>query len=125
VGLPPDEFAGRRPSSLSGGQRQRVAIARALAGAPDVLLMDEPFGALDALTRAELHDVFLRLRTRVSITTLIVTHDFPEAVKLADRIAVMYRGVIEQIAPAAELLEFPATPYVRALIERVMPRSSS
>ena len=125
VGLPPETFAHRKPSSLSGGQRQRVAIARALAGDPQILLMDEPFGALDVLTRAELHDTFLRLRAERPITTLLVTHDLAEAAKLADRIAVMYRGAIEQIASVERLLHSPATPYVRALVNQLSSAAPS
>lgn len=118
VGLPPATFAARWPRDLSGGQRQRVAIARALAADPRTILLDEPFGALDAITRGELHEVFLELRRRLSLTLLLVTHDLHEAVVLADRIAVLRNGRIEQIAEPASLRAEPATPYVRQLLDR-------
>jgi osmoprotectant transport system ATP-binding protein len=118
VGLPAAELGKRWPRELSGGQRQRVAIARALAARPATLLLDEPFGALDALTRAELQDVFLALRRDTAITALLVTHDLHEAALLADRVAVLRRGKIEQVAPPAELVSAPATPYVRELLAR-------
>lgn len=106
------------PSQLSVGQRQRVAIARALAPDPAVILLDEPFGALDAITRGDVQEAFLALRTRLSITMLLVTHDIAEAIRLADRIAVMRQGQIEQLAAARELQEHPATLYVKRLLER-------
>jgi osmoprotectant transport system ATP-binding protein len=124
VGLPADGFAQRRPSQLSGGQRQRVAIARALAGNPEIVLLDEPFGALDAITRAELQDVFLQLRRSLALTALLVTHDLNEAALLADRLAVLRGGAIEQIATAGELIAQPATPYVRELALRARLRVS-
>lgn len=118
VGLAPATFAERFPSELSGGQRQRVAIARALAAQPESLLLDEPFSALDAITRAELHEAFLDLRKRLRITTLLVTHDLREAVLLADRIAVMRHGRLEQAGTPAEVFTTPATPYVADLIRK-------
>jgi osmoprotectant transport system ATP-binding protein len=118
VGLPPHTFAERRPRQLSGGQRQRVAIARALAAESNVVLLDEPFGALDAITRAELQDAFLRLRRDLRITALLVTHDLHEADLLADRVAVLRGGRIEQFASPDTLRRAPATPYVRELLER-------
>lgn len=118
VGLPPADFGSRWPRELSGGQRQRVALARALAGRPGLVLLDEPFGALDAITRAELQDTFARLRREAGLTAVLVTHDLREALRLADRIAVLWRGKVEQIAEPAALLAEPATPYVRRLIER-------
>ncbi|MGN6393524.1 MAG: ATP-binding cassette domain-containing protein [Gemmatimonadales bacterium] len=108
----------RWPRELSGGQRQRVAVARALAASPDIVLLDEPFGALDAITRADLQNTLLDLRRRLGFTTLLVTHDLTEAFLLADRVAVMHRGRIEQIAAPAELRARPATDYVRALLAR-------
>jgi osmoprotectant transport system ATP-binding protein len=118
VGLPPERFGGRWPRELSGGQRQRVAIARALAASPRIVLLDEPFGALDAITRAELQTSFDALRRRLAITALFVTHDLHEAALLADRIAVLRDGRIEQIASPAELMAAPATDYVRDLLTR-------
>jgi osmoprotectant transport system ATP-binding protein len=118
VGLPAGNFGGRWPVELSGGQRQRVAIARALAPDPAVVLLDEPFGALDAITRGDLQEAFAELRSRLSLTMLLVTHDIGEAIRLADRIAVMRQGKIEQLAPAAELRDKPATLYVKRLLER-------
>ncbi|HEX9935775.1 MAG TPA: ATP-binding cassette domain-containing protein [Longimicrobium sp.] len=118
VGLPPERFGGRWPRELSGGQRQRVAIARALAASPRIVLLDEPFGALDAITRAELQTSFDALRRRLAITALFVTHDLHEAALLADRIAVLRDGRIEQVASPAELMAAPATEYVRDLLAR-------
>jgi osmoprotectant transport system ATP-binding protein len=118
VGLPAATFAARWPHELSGGQRQRVAIARAIAGTPSIVLLDEPFGALDAITRAELQEMLLELRRELAVTILLVTHDLHEALLLADRIAVMRSGRIEQAAPPAELLEFPASDYVGQLLRR-------
>src|SRR5215207_3379837 len=91
VGLDPEAMGSRWPRELSGGQRQRVAVARALAARPDLVLLDEPFGALDAITRADLQSTFLELRRKLEITTLLVTHDLAEAFLLADRVAVMHR----------------------------------
>jgi len=118
VGLPAAEYGARWPRELSGGQRQRVAIARSLAASPTIMLLDEPFGALDAITRAELQTVFDELRCATGITAVFVTHDLHEAALLADRVAVLRRGRIEQIAPPAELVARPATDYVRDLLAR-------
>jgi osmoprotectant transport system ATP-binding protein len=118
VGLEPGAMSRRWPRDLSGGQRQRAAVARALAARTDLVLLDEPFGALDAITRAELQDTLLGLRRELGFTTLLVTHDLAEAGLLADRIAVMHRGRIEQVATAAELRAAPATDYVRDLLAR-------
>lgn len=118
VGLPADVYGDRPPSQLSGGQRQRVAIARALAARPGVLLMDEPFGALDAITRAELHEAFSALRDKLQATLLLVTHDLLEAALLADRMAVMHGGRLEQVADMETLMRTPATDYVRRLVTR-------
>jgi osmoprotectant transport system ATP-binding protein len=118
VGLEPARFGDRRPRELSGGQRQRVAVARALAAGPEVVLLDEPFGALDAITRADLQTVFLAIRRELGLTAVLVTHDLPEAFLLADRVAVLRAGRLEQVGPAAELRAAPATPYVRELLER-------
>jgi osmoprotectant transport system ATP-binding protein len=118
VGLAAREFGGRWPRELSGGQRQRVAIARALAASPRIVLLDEPFGALDAITRAELQTAFGELRRRMAITAVLVTHDLHEAALLADRVAVLRRGRIEQVAPPRTLIDAPATDYVRDLLAR-------
>jgi osmoprotectant transport system ATP-binding protein len=118
VGLEPEVFGQRWPRELSGGQRQRVAVARALAASPDLILLDEPFGALDAITRADLQTTFHRVRKELGVTAVLVTHDLHEAFLLADRIVVMRQGRIEQTAPAQELRRAPATDYVRQLLER-------
>ncbi len=118
VGLNPGEFAARWPRELSGGQRQRVAIARALAAHPDAVLLDEPFGALDAITRGELREAFAELRGRLRLTTLIVTHDLSEALELADRIVVLRHGRVEQTATPATVLSAPASAYVATLLAR-------
>ena len=118
VGLPPKLYGQRWPTELSGGQRQRVAIARALAPDPAVVLLDEPFGALDAITRGDLQEAFVELRKRLSLTMLLVTHDISEAIRLADRIGVMRQGKIEQLASADVLRHQPATLYVKRLLER-------
>lgn len=117
VGLDPGRHGPRYPAELSGGQRQRVAIARALAADPRVILLDEPFGALDALTRLELHRQFLDLKRRLGLTTVLVTHDLGEAFRLADRVGVMRNGRLLQLGPPPELVDHPADPYVRELLE--------
>jgi len=122
VGLDAPAVGNRWPRELSGGQRQRVAVARALAARPDIILLDEPFGALDAITRADLQESFLELRRELGLTALLVTHDIAEAFLLADRIAVMRLGRVEQVAPAGELRASPATEYVRALLARARVR---
>lgn len=119
VGLSADTYGSRFPDALSGGQRQRVGVARALAADPDVLLMDEPFGALDAVTREELQDELLELVRRLSKTVLFVTHDLFEAVRLADRIAVLHEGRLQQVGRAAELYRRPATGFVADLFGRL------
>ena len=118
VGLEPERFGSRWPRELSGGQRQRVAVARALAAGPGVVLLDEPFGALDAITRADLQATFLRLQRELALTALLVTHDLAEAFLLADRVGVLRSGRLEQIATPAGLRAEPATPYVRDLLQR-------
>ena len=115
-------YGDRWPHQLSGGQRQRVAIARALAAAPRIVLLDEPFGALDAITRSDLQQMFARLRTETGVAALLVTHDLNEACLLADRIAVMRAGRIEQDAAPRELVAAPATAYVRELLTRAHVR---
>jgi osmoprotectant transport system ATP-binding protein len=118
VGLEPGRFGPRRPGELSGGQRQRVALARALAARPAAVLLDEPFGALDAITRGELREAFAELRARVAFTCVLVTHDLHEAVALATRIVVLRGGRVEQAATPGELLARPATDYVERLLAR-------
>jgi len=105
-------FENRLPVQLSGGQRQRIALARALAIEPRILLLDEPFGALDALVRKELRSWVKQLQRQLKITTLFVTHDQDEAIEIADRIVVMNTGRIEQIGTPTEVCEEPATPFV-------------
>jgi osmoprotectant transport system ATP-binding protein len=113
VGLPPASFRDRYPAQLSGGQRQRVGVARALGADPDVLLMDEPFGAIDPITRERLQDEFLRLQQEVRKTVVFVTHDIEEAVKLGDRIAILRQGgILAQHDTPAEILGSPATEFV-------------
>jgi osmoprotectant transport system ATP-binding protein len=113
VGLDPDEYRERYPAQLSGGQRQRVGVARALAADPPVLLMDEPFGAIDPVTRVRLQDEFLRLQQEVRKTVVFVTHDIEEAVKIGDRIAILdVGGVLEQFDTPAEILGRPASAMV-------------
>jgi osmoprotectant transport system ATP-binding protein len=109
--------ASRYPAELSGGQRQRAAFARALAADPPLILLDEPFGALDALTRLELHRQFLELKSRLAKTAVLVTHDLGEAFRLADRIGVMRAGRLLQLGAPKELEESPADPYVSTLLE--------
>lgn len=113
----PQEVAGRAPAALSGGQRQRVGVARALAAEPSLMLMDEPFGALDPLTRDALGADYRELHDRLGLTTLMVTHDMTEAVLLADRIVVLRDGRIVADGTAADLLSRTADPEVRALLE--------
>jgi len=117
VGLEPGTYRGRWPDELSGGQRQRVGLARALAADPPVLLMDEPFGALDSVTRSELHDEFRRLQSALQRTVVLVTHDVREASALADRIAVLHDGeIIACDTPGALLAS--VDPRVKALVGR-------
>jgi osmoprotectant transport system ATP-binding protein len=117
VGLDPATYAGRYPHELSGGQAQRVGVARALAGDPPVLLMDEPFGAVDPIQRDRLQQEFLRLHAQLHKTVIMVTHDVDEAVRMGDRIAVLSQGgVLEQYETPAELLAHPATAFVSDFI---------
>lgn len=116
VHLDPKIYRKRRPSQLSGGQQQRVGIARAMAADPKVLLMDEPFGAIDAITRASLQDELRRIQQQLKKTILFVTHDVDEALRLADRIIVMQAGKVVQFAPPYDILTKPATDFVRQLI---------
>ncbi|GAB4210556.1 MAG: TOBE-like domain-containing protein [Synechococcales cyanobacterium] len=109
-------YGERFPSQLSGGQRQRVALARALAVQPQVLLLDEPFGALDAKVRKELRTWLRRLHDEVHVTTVFVTHDQEEAMEVADQIVVMNHGQIEQVGSPAEVYDHPATPFVMSFV---------
>jgi osmoprotectant transport system ATP-binding protein len=123
VELEPGVFRARRPDQLSGGQAQRVGLARALAAEPAILLLDEPFGALDPATRDRLQQSFSRLRRELALTVLFVSHDMAEALLLADRIAVMDAGRILQAGTPRELLAAPADARVAALLET--PRRQS
>ena len=114
-----DFLAHRLPSELSGGQRQRVALARALAVQPAVLLLDEPFGALDAKVRQELRSWLRRLHDEIGLTSVFVTHDQEEALELADRVVIFNHGVIEQDGTPEEVVEHPATPFVANFVGRV------
>jgi osmoprotectant transport system ATP-binding protein len=116
VGLPPAEFRKRFPRQLSGGQQQRVGLARALATDPAILLMDEPFGALDAITRARMQDELLRIQRDVRKTILFVSHDIEEAFKLGNEIAVLHDGKLMQTGTPVDLLANPANDYVRQLV---------
>ena len=117
VGLDP-ELKSRYPAELSGGQQQRVGIARALAASPAILLMDEPFGAVDGITRGQLQNELQRIHRQTGITVLFVTHDIAEALKLGTRVLVLDAGGIQQFAPPRELLQHPATGFVRRLTEQ-------
>jgi osmoprotectant transport system ATP-binding protein len=116
VGLPAKEYRQRFPRQLSGGQQQRVGLARALATDPAILLMDEPFGALDAITRARMQDELLRIQRNVRKTILFVSHDIEEAFKLGNQVAVMSEGKLIQIGSPVELLAQPANDFVRRLV---------
>jgi osmoprotectant transport system ATP-binding protein len=117
VQLEPAEFRRRRPDQLSGGQQQRVGLARALAAEPQLLLLDEPFGALDPLTRDHLQRSFQEIRRRLELTVMFVTHDMVEALLLGDRIAVLHEGRLVQVGSPAELLRRPADDTVAELME--------
>ncbi len=116
VNLPAGEFGARRPRQLSGGQRQRVGVARAIAADPSVLLMDEPFGALDPIARRALQREFLDWKRRLGKAVLLVTHDMREAFLLADRVAVMDRGTIRQVGTQEDLVRRPADDFVREFV---------
>ena len=117
VGLPPAQYAKRLPAELSGGERQRVGVARALGADPNILLMDEPFGAIDPIARVRLQNELLRLQKVVAKTIVFVTHDIDEAIKIGDRVALFSQGgVLEQYATPAELLAHPASKFVEGFL---------
>lgn len=116
VGMPPSEFMNKYPSELSGGQKQRVGVARALGADPPILLMDEPFGAIDPITREKLQDEFLRIQKEIKKTIVFVTHDIDEAIKLGDKIALMKDGKIVQYDTTAHLLTNPKDDFVKSFI---------
>lgn len=117
VNLDPERYRSRYPRQLSGGEQQRVGVARAIAARPAVLLMDEPFGAVDAIVRASLQDETLRIARKLQTTILFVTHDVDEALRLADRIVVMREGKVVQYDTPLVILSAPATPYVEQLLD--------
>ena len=116
VGLPHADYANRYPTQLSGGEQQRVGLARALAVTPPTMLMDEPFGALDAITRRRLQNALVRIHQQISQTVVFVTHDIDEALRLADKIAVMREGRIEQYGTPLEIMQSPANDFVSNLV---------
>lgn len=120
VGLPHAEFGNRRPRELSGGQQQRVGVGRALAARPGAILMDEPFGALDPITRDELQNDYRKMHREMGLTAVMVTHDMTEALLMADRIAVMYAGELVGLGTPHELMTAPPHAYVKALMD--MPK---
>lgn len=116
VDLKPDKYRNKKPRELSGGQKQRVGVARALAANPKVMLMDEPFGALDTITRAKLQDEFLKIQEKIKKTIVFVTHDIDEAIKMGDKIAVLKDGRVVQMGTSMEILLHPADPFVSELL---------
>ena len=116
VGLEPKEFRDRYPAQLSGGQQQRVGLARALAVDPKIMLMDEPFGAVDSITREKLQDELVRLHKETGKTFLFVTHDIEEAFKLGDRVIIMNEGTIRQFDTPEAIIRHPADPFVASLV---------
>ncbi|HEX9687762.1 MAG TPA: ATP-binding cassette domain-containing protein [Thermoanaerobaculia bacterium] len=121
VNLPAGEFGDRRPRELSGGQRQRVGVARALAADPPVLLMDEPFGALDPIARRSMQREFAEWKRRLGKAVLLVTHDLREAFRLGDHVAILDRGRARQIGTPREILESPADDFVREFVSDELP----
>ena len=125
VGLDPGEFGNRFPSELSGGQRQRVALARALAADPEALLLDEPFGSLDAVSRYDVQTAFADVQRELSVTMVLVTHDLSEAARLSRDIVVTHAGRIEQRGTLAQLRDSPSTHYVAALVQTAIGQLKS
>lgn len=119
VNMDPEQFRGRYPSQLSGGQQQRVGLARALAAKPSIMLLDEPFGAIDAINRIKLQDEFLRIHRQEGVTAIFVTHDVTEALKLGSRVMIMNEGRLQQLAAPEKILSEPANSYVASLIRSV------
>jgi len=117
VGLDPDQYATRMPSELSGGEQQRVGIVRALATKPNIVLMDEPFSALDPLSRKQLQDLVLKLHEELQMTFVFVTHDMPEALRLGQSIAVMRNGHLQQVGTGTDIMRHPANDFVRGFFE--------
>ena len=117
VGLEPSEFRGRYPAQLSGGQQQRVGLARALAVDPKILLMDEPFGAIDSITREKLQSELSALHRETGKTFLFVTHDIEEAFKLGDRVMIMNEGRLLQFDAPETIIRSPADPFVKSLVD--------
>jgi osmoprotectant transport system ATP-binding protein len=117
VGLPHEEYANRMPHELSGGEQQRVGIVRALAAKPDIILMDEPFSALDPLSRRSLQDLVLQLHHELGTTILFVTHDMTEALRLGNRIGVMVDGVLQQVGTPSTVLNYPANEIVASFFD--------
>jgi osmoprotectant transport system ATP-binding protein len=116
VGLDPSVYRNRKPSELSGGQQQRIGVIRALAADPEVILMDEPFSALDPISREKLQDDLLELQRKIQKTIVFVTHDMKEAIKLGDRLCVMKDGKVVQIGTPEEIIEHPANDFVKSFI---------
>ncbi len=125
MGLAPEEYRRRMPAELSGGQQQRIGVARALAGRPKILLMDEPFGALDPVTRNALQGEFKSLQKSFALTVVMVTHDMTEALMLADRIAVMQQGRLLQVGTPQELLAHPSDAHITTLLDTPRRQAAS
>ena len=127
VGLPPDEYRDRYPAELSGGQQQRVGVARALAADPPIMLMDEPFGAVDPITRERLQDEFLRIQEDIKKTIVFVTHDIDEAIKMGNKIAILKQGgVLAQYDTPETILAYPNSEFVASFVgtDRILKRLS-
>jgi osmoprotectant transport system ATP-binding protein len=125
VRLPPETYRNRFPADISGGQRQRVGVARALAARPDIVLMDEPFGAIDPLARDKLASDYRQIHDSLRLTTVLVTHDMTEAILLADRIALMRDGKLVQVGSPRELFSSPVDNFVEAMMDTPRRRASA